>query len=93
MEDIVDFLYLSLPVLHILLVVGIVLKIILMIGFRNFDFPYLLSSYFRFYDKDDNNSSNAKRKLYVTMNNYINYYTYFWVLACIICLLAFGSLK
>ena len=95
MENVLSIIYTILPVLHVLLIAGLITKIILMTGFRNFDLPYLVSSYFRFYDKDDNNNttSNPKRKLYVVMNNYINYYTYFWVLICLICLLAFGNAK
>jgi hypothetical protein len=51
-----------------------------MIGFRNFDLPYFVLSYFRFYNETERQmGGNTSRRRYVTLNNYLNIYAYVWI--------------
>ena len=93
MQDILADLIFLLPLLHISIVLLLITKIVLMLGFRKFDFLYLIGSYFRFYRSDAaDETDNKSRKLYVKLNNYINYYCYGWVLVCIFCLVVLGKI-
>ncbi|MEP6512842.1 MAG: hypothetical protein ABJA79_03170 [Parafilimonas sp.] len=93
MENVLSIIRVLMPFFHGLAAFGLILKIILMLGFRNFDLPYFVLSYFRFYGRSDfQMAENKQRRLYVRLNNLVNYYTYVWAFLCLICLLAFGSL-
>jgi len=93
MESLFEAIHVLMPVFHVLLVLSLIVKIILMTGFRNFDLPYLFLSYFRFYsDSEKQMSSNAWRKRYVNLNNYLNIYAYVWIFLCIVDLLFFGTI-
>ena len=93
METILNALHEMLPVFHALMIAGLICKATLMLGFRSFDLPYLVGSYFRFYgDMDKESASNQWRKRYIFINNILNYYAYFWVVLCIISLLVFGDI-
>lgn len=93
MQDILADLFFLLPFLHISIVLLLITKIVLILGFRKFDFLYLIGSYFRFYRPDAADDTDKKsRKLYVKLNNYINYYCYFWVAICLVCWIVFGKL-
>jgi hypothetical protein len=93
MESVLQTIHVLMPAFHVLLALSLILKIILMVGFRSFDLPYLFLSYFRFYSESEKRmSGNNRRRRYVTANNYINVYAYFWIFLCIINLLFFGSL-
>ncbi len=93
MENALSAIRLLMPFFHIITAAGLIIKIFLMLGFRNFDLPYLVASYFRFYERSDLQMAEGKqRRAYVKSNNIINYYTYTYIFLCLICLLAFGSL-
>lgn len=93
MEIVLNFIYSMMPFFHILAAILLILKVYLILNFRNFDLGYLLSSYFRFYQKRDLEIANSKnRKKFIVINNYVNYYTYAWVFLCIIIIAAFGTL-
>jgi hypothetical protein len=93
MESLLQAIHILMPAFHVLLVLSLILKIVLMTGFRSFNLPYLFLSYFRFYsDSEKQMSHNNWRKWYVTANNYINFYAYFWVFLCIVNLLFFGTI-
>ena len=93
METLFEAIHVLMPVFHILMVLSLVLKIVLMMGFRNFDLPYLFLSYFRFYnDAEKHTGGNTARRRYVTLNNYLNVYAYVWVFLCIVNLLFFGTI-
>ena len=93
METILNALHGMLPVFHVIMFVGIICKAALMLGFRNFDLPYLVGSYFRFYGvMDKQNATNQWRKKYIFINNLLNYYAYFCAVLCIISLLVFGDI-
>ena len=93
MESVFQAIHTLMPLFHILLILSLLLKIILMRGFRAFDVPYLFLSYFRFYtDSEKQMSRNAWRKWYVNANSYINFYAYLWVLICVINLFFYGSI-
>jgi hypothetical protein len=93
MESLFEAIHVLMPVFHTLLVLSLILKIVLMTGFRSFDLPYLFLSYFRFYnDSEKQMSSNTWRKRYVTFNNYLNIYAYVWIFLCIVNLLFFGTI-
>lgn len=84
--------YASLPVLHILVLLGLLIKIILPMGFNSLNPVYVFTSYFKFYNKEAAQTSNNWRRLYVRINNPINYFTYFWLFVCLMCLIAFGDI-
>ena len=93
MESVLQTIHILMPAFHVLLALSLILKIILMVSFRSFDLPYLFLSYFRFYSESEKRmSGNTRRRRYVTANNYINFYAYFWIFLCTINLLFFGSL-
>ena len=93
MESVFQVIHALMPLFHILLVLGLIMKIVLMTGFRNFDLPYLFLSYFRFYGESEKQMSrNNWRSWYVRANNYINFYAYLWAFLCIVNLIFFGSL-
>ena len=94
MESVLQAIHVLMPAFHVLLVLSLILKIVLMTGFRSFDLPYLFLSYFRFYSDSEKQmgSSNTWRKRYVTLNNYLNIYTYIWIFLCVVNLLFFGTI-
>ena len=93
MEIILSTLHGMLPIFHVIMIIGIIGKAALIIGFRNFDLPYLVGSYFRFYgDMDKLNATNQWRKKYIFINNLLNYYAYLWVVLCVVSLLVFGNI-
>ena len=93
MDSLFEAIHVLMPAFHILLVLTLILKIVLMTGFRNFDLPYLVLSYFRFYSESERQmGGNTWRKRYVTLNNYLNIYAYIWIFLCIINLLFFGTI-
>jgi len=93
MESLFAAIHVLMPVFHVLLILCLILKIILMTGFRNFDLPYLFLSYFRFYTESEKQmAGNTARKRYVILNNYLNIYTYVWIFLCVVNLLFFGSI-
>jgi len=92
-DSLLEAIHVLMPVFHALMVLSLILKIILMTGFRNFDLPYLCLSYFRFYSASEREmATNTWRKRYVTLNNYLNIYTYTWLFLCIVDLLFFGTI-
>ncbi|HYK47001.1 MAG TPA: hypothetical protein VEV83_17610 [Parafilimonas sp.] len=93
METLFEAIHVAMPVFHVLMVISLILKIVLMTGFRHFDLPYFVISYFRFYSETERQmGGNAARRRYVILNNYINIYTYVWIFLCIINILFFGTL-
>ena len=93
MDSVFEAIHVLMPVFHVLLVLSLILKIILMTGFRNFDLPYLFLSYFRFYNESEKQmSTNSARKRYVTLNNYLNIYAYVWIFLCIVNLIFYGTI-
>jgi len=93
MESVFEAIHVLMPLFHTLLVLSLILKIVLMTGFRNFDLPYLFLSYFRFYNGTEKQMrGNSWRRRYVTLNNYLNIYAYIWIFFCIVDLLFFGTI-
>ena len=93
METFFEAINVLMPVFHILLALSLIVKIVLMSGFRNFDLPYLVLSYFRFYNEAERNmGGNISRRRFVTLNNYLNIYAYVWIFLCIVNLLFFGTI-
>jgi len=93
METVFEAIHVLMPVFHVLLVLSLLLKIILMTGFRSFDLPYLFFSYFRFYNETEKQiSRNSWRRRYVSLNGYLNMYAYIWVFLCILDLLFFRTI-
>ena len=93
METLFEAIHVAMPVFHVFMVISLILKIVLMIGFRHFDLPYFVLSYFRFYNETERQTGgNTARRRYVILTNYINIYTYVWIFLCIINILFFGTL-
>ncbi len=92
MQTLLSSIYAAMPFLDVLMLVLILVKIILILGFRNFDLVYFVASYFRFYEQSSREDArNRSRRWYVGLNNYINYYTYLWMLLCVITYMAYGK--
>lgn len=78
------------PALHTLAVVLILLKMILVFQKKGFDMPALFLSFFRIYSKRDLYISDRNtRQRYMKVNNFINYYLYFWMLVTILILIVY----
>jgi hypothetical protein len=93
MEIILNTIYSLLIPLHILNLTGLLVKILLSAGFKSLSPVYILTSYFKFYNHEDaERTNNEWRRLYVKLNNGINYYTYAWAFVCLMCLVAFKNL-
>lgn len=92
MDEILYFLYNSMPVLHIAASLAFIVKLFLVFRTKGFNPPAAFSSFFRIYSKGDRiMASNSSRQQYMKLNNLINYYLYFWALITIIIFIVFQS--
>ena len=93
MQNVLDGIYSLMPFFDLLMVIFMVVKIILMLGFRSFNIGYFITSYFRFYERSRiDEAHNRSRRWYVMLNNYINYYTYLWLFLCVLSYMAYGKI-
>jgi hypothetical protein len=59
-------------------------------GYRGFSVIALLMSFFKIYNATDRHMASKKnRKVYMTVNNLVNYYLYFFAVLFVILLLIF----
>lgn len=86
------FLYLSLPALHILAGMSMLMKMILVFRYKSISLPVYIISFFRVYSRTERETrNNVVWKRFMVMNNMINFYLYFWAFITIIIFLVFHT--
>lgn len=81
MDFFIIYMQKMLPFLHLLAFASIIAKGIIISRIKGFDVPEITFSFFKIYNTDRINiTSSRKRKNYMLMNNYINFYLYGWIL-------------
>ena len=81
MDQVVSFIHSLMPVLYILMAVAVILKIIMVINNRGFKVPVILASFFRIYkNREQTDTLNKKKRLYMKYSNLLNYFLHASVL-------------
>lgn len=92
MDQLFEFLYRILPVLHVLAGIAFITKMVLIFRKRGINMGAVFISFFRIYTKSDKRMTNSKtRHRYMMLNNSINYYMYIWALITVIIFIVFRS--
>ena len=92
MDEILYFLYNSMPVLHIAAALAFIVKLVLVFRIKGFNPPAAFTSFLRIYSKGDRiMTNNSSRQQYMKLNNLINYYLYAWALITLIMFIVFQA--
>jgi len=90
MDQVLEILRNIIPYLHVITAILVVVKAFFVFRNKGFNVPAVIGSFFRIYSQSDvQTSHNETRRQYMRINNFINYYLYFWVFVTIIMIVVF----
>lgn len=93
MDRLLELLNQSIPYLHLLTAVILLLKVVIVLMNKGIDVIAIIGSFFRIYSYAEvDMTTDTSRQGYMKMNNYLNIYLYVWILLTCLNFLIFKSL-
>lgn len=93
MDRLLELLNQSIPYLHLLTAVILLLKVVIVLLNKGIDVIAVIGSFFRIYSYAEvDMTTDTGRQSYMKLNNYINIYLYVWMLLTCLNFLIFKSL-